>query len=65
MSESDPPWGPPTRHVYNQRPTWLANARTRIYRAVSAAYGWPEDIEDEDVLKNLLALNQGRPAARS
>ncbi len=54
---------PATRHVYNQRPTWLANTHTRIYRAVSAAYGWPEDIEDEDVLNNLLALNLDRSAA--
>jgi hypothetical protein len=28
--------------------------------AVFAAYGWPEDIADEDILKNLLALNLER-----
>ncbi len=44
-------------NLYNQRPTWLANAHARLDRAVFAAYGWPEEIPDEDILKNLLALN--------
>jgi hypothetical protein len=29
---------------------------------VSAAYGWPEEIDDEEILKNLLALNLERSA---
>ena len=51
-------------NLYNQRPTWLANAHARLDRAVFAAYGWPEDISDEDILKNLLALNLERSGAR-
>jgi len=47
-------------NLYNARPTWLDNAHKRLDRAVFAAYGWPEDIEDEDILKNLLALNLER-----
>jgi len=52
-------------NLYNQRPTWLANAHARLDAAVFAAYGWPEDIADEDILKNLLALNLERPATQS
>ena len=47
-------------NLYNQRPTWLANAHKRLDAAVFAAYGWPEDIADEDILKKLLALNLER-----
>jgi len=38
----------------------LDNAHKKLDAAVFAAYGWPEDIADEDVLKNLLALNLER-----
>ena len=31
--------------------------------AVAAAYGWPEDLGDEDMLERLFALNQERAAA--
>ena len=47
-------------NLYNARPTWLDNAHKRLDAAVFAAYGWPEDIADEDILKNLLALNLER-----
>ncbi len=47
-------------NLYNQRPTWLQNAHERLDKAVFIAYGWPADISDEDVLKNLLALNLER-----
>ena len=47
-------------NLYNDRPTWLANAHARLDRAVFAAYGWPEDIRDEEILRNLLALNGER-----
>ncbi|MBA2527292.1 MAG: class I SAM-dependent DNA methyltransferase [Pyrinomonadaceae bacterium] len=46
--------------LYNARPAWLQNAHERLDEAVFAAYGWPEDIADEDILKNLLALNLER-----
>lgn len=47
-------------NLYNQRPTWLANAHAELDAAVAAAYGWPEDIGEEDALERLLALNQER-----
>jgi type II restriction/modification system DNA methylase subunit YeeA len=47
-------------NLYNARPTWFANAHAALDRAVFAAYGWPEDISDEEILKNLLALNLER-----
>ncbi len=39
---------------------WLANAHVRLDAAVFAAYGWSEETPDEEVLKNLLALNVER-----
>jgi type II restriction/modification system DNA methylase subunit YeeA len=47
-------------NLYNQRPTWLANAHARLDAAVFVAYGWPSDLSDEAVLQNLLALNLER-----
>ena len=43
-------------------PTWLQNAHAVLDRAACAAYGWPERIDDDDILKNLLALNLERSA---
>ncbi len=51
-------------NLYNARPTWLANAHTQLDAAVYAAYGWPADLADEEVLKNLLALNLKRGASK-
>jgi type II restriction/modification system DNA methylase subunit YeeA len=50
-------------NLYNQRPTWLANAHAALDRAVWAAYGWPEDpaaTDDETILERLLTLNRER-----
>ena len=47
-------------NLYNTWPTWLRNAHEQLDKAVLAAYGWPADIADEDLLKNLLALNLER-----
>jgi len=47
-------------NLYNQRPTWLENAHASLDRAVFAAYGWPTDLSDEEVLQNLLTLNLER-----
>jgi hypothetical protein len=47
-------------NLYNQRPTWLENAHARLDEAVFAAYGWPPDLTDEELLQNLLALNLKR-----
>ena len=51
-------------NLYNLRPTWLANAHARLDAAVFAAYGWPQDVADEEILKNLLALNLERSASQ-
>ena len=47
-------------NLYNQRPTWLATAHADLDAAVFAAYGWPSDIPDADILARLLALNLDR-----
>ncbi|MDJ0447300.1 DNA methyltransferase [Methylocystis sp. JR02] len=49
-------------NLYNQRPQWLVNAHDKLDRAVTAAYGWPEDISTEDALAKLLELNLKRAA---
>lgn len=49
-------------NLYNQRPTWLANAHRDLDSAVAAAYGWGADISDEDFLGGLLRLNRQRVA---
>ena len=47
-------------NLYNQRPTWLANAHAALDVAVAEAYGWPADVADEEILERLLALNLER-----
>ena len=37
-----------------------ANAHRRLDAVVSAAYGWPADLADDDLLARLLALNLER-----
>lgn len=55
------PSGPRTlTKLYNERPTWLANAHRDLDAAVAAAYGWPGDITDDDALARLFGLNQQR-----
>ena len=46
-------------NLYNTRPQWLADAHGALDAAVAAAYGWPADISDDDMLRELLALNGG------
>ncbi len=45
--------------LYNDRPQWLANAHAALDAAVAAAYGWSAGISEDDVLRELLALNGG------
>ena len=47
-------------NLYNQRPTWLANAHATLDAAVADAYGWPADLPDAAILERLLALNLER-----
>lgn len=50
-------------NLYNQRPAWLDHAHRTLDAAVAAAYGWPADLSDEEILRRLLALNQERLAS--
>jgi len=50
-------------NLYNQRPEWLDVAHRRLDAAVAAAYGWPADLTDDQVLEHLFALNQERAVA--
>lgn len=50
-------------NLYNQRPTWLQLAHRKLDETVFAAYGWPPDLSDEQILERLLALNLQRAAA--
>jgi type II restriction/modification system DNA methylase subunit YeeA len=54
-------------NLYNQRPTWLAQAHAALDRAVWAAYGWddsdPAAVEEDVILARLLALNLERERA--
>ena len=47
-------------NLYNQRPAWLDNIHRELDAAVAAAYGWPADLTDEQILERLFALNQAR-----
>jgi type II restriction/modification system DNA methylase subunit YeeA len=51
-------------NLYNVRPTWLDLAHKKLDAAVCAAYGWPDDLSDEEILEKLLALNLKRAGAR-
>jgi hypothetical protein len=44
-------------NLYNVQPTWLAQLHERLNAAVLAAYGWPVNIEGQDLLARLLDLN--------
>ena len=52
-------------NLYNERPTWLDIAHRKLDEAVFAAYGWPADLSDEDILKRLLDLNLQRAQAET
>jgi type II restriction/modification system DNA methylase subunit YeeA len=52
-------------NLYNQRPAWLDNAHKTLDAAVAAAYGWPTDLTDDEILKRLFDLNQSRAAAQA
>ena len=47
-------------NLYNDPPTWLQLAHQEVNEAVSAAYGWPADLSDDEILARLLALNLER-----
>jgi hypothetical protein len=49
-------------NLYNERPAWLDLAHKKLDAAVAAAYGWPPDLSDDQILERLLALNLKRAA---
>jgi type II restriction/modification system DNA methylase subunit YeeA len=51
-------------NLYNERPAWLDHAHRALDEAVAAAYGWPADLSDEEILERLFKLNQERAAAQ-
>lgn len=48
--------------LYNDRPTWLEHLHRDLDKAVAAAYGWEWPLADDDILRQLFALNQARAA---
>jgi type II restriction/modification system DNA methylase subunit YeeA len=51
--------------LYNERPAWLDHAHHALDEAVAAAYGWPVDLSDDEILERLFRLNQERAAAQA
>ena len=52
-------------NLYNRHPTWLELAHQKLNTTVFAAYGWPPDLSDDQILENLLALNMERAKSQS
>lgn len=50
-------------NLYNERPTWLANAHRTLDDAVFVAYGWPPSLTDDELLAKLLELNLAMSSA--
>jgi type II restriction/modification system DNA methylase subunit YeeA len=54
-------------NLYNTRGTpegaWLDSLHRTLDDAVAAAYGWPADLPDDEILARLLALNHARAGA--
>ena len=46
-------------NLYNARRQWLADAHEALDPAVAAASGWSADISNDEVVRELLALNGG------
>ena len=51
-------------NLYNERRAWLDHAHNALDEAVAAAYGWPDDLPDEEILERLFHLNQERAAVQ-
>ena len=46
-------------NLYHARPQGLADAHDALDATVAAAYGWPMDISDDEVLREVVKLNGG------
>ena len=44
-------------NLYNERPAWLAACHEKLDAAVAAAYGFPTDLPDDQILEKLLEIN--------
>ncbi|MBI4026066.1 MAG: class I SAM-dependent DNA methyltransferase, partial [Verrucomicrobia bacterium] len=51
--------------LYNERPAWLDLAHKKLDEAVAAAYSFPADLTDEQILERLLELNLASAAAEA
>ena len=51
-------------NLYNQNPTWLQLAHEKLDKAVFSAYGWPDNLSDDEILERLLELNLERSKSR-
>lgn len=47
-------------NLYNQRPTWLTTVHEKLNKAVFAAYSWPDNLRNDEILERLLFLNKSR-----
>jgi type II restriction/modification system DNA methylase subunit YeeA len=52
-------------NLYNQNPTWLQIVHQKLDKAVFAAYGWPPDLTDDQILERLLDLNLERSKSQA
>ena len=50
-------------NLYNEMPTWLKNVHRKLDGAVFAAYGWPAELSDDEILARLLELNLKKSAS--
>ena len=44
-------------NLYNARPQWLVDAHATLDAAVTAAYGWKQDVADDDALRVLMSMD--------
>ena len=47
------------RKAFTVRGEWLADAHEALDAAVAATYGWSANISDDEVLRELLAIDGG------
>ena len=50
-------------NLYNDLPVWLELSHKSLDAVVFAAYGWPPDLTDGEIVSRLLGLNLGREKA--
>jgi hypothetical protein len=49
-------------NLYNQKPSWLSDVHCELDNAVLTAYGWPQNLTEDEMLNHLLSLNAERSA---